>query len=76
MLNPDGVVNGRYAQHYLEPVYFFESHRCSLAGNDLNRQWKYPSATLSPTIYWTKMLWQHLIKSGKQVLVGFSDLIS
>ena len=29
MLNPDGVINGNY--------------RCSLAGCDLNRRWKYPS---------------------------------
>ena len=29
MLNPDGVINGNY--------------RCSLAGCDLNRQWKNPS---------------------------------
>ena len=29
MLNPDGVINGNY--------------RCSLAGCDLNRRWKFPS---------------------------------
>jgi hypothetical protein len=29
MLNPDGVINGNY--------------RCSLAGVDLNRRWKFPS---------------------------------
>lgn len=32
MLNPDGVVNGNY--------------RCSLAGCDLNRRWKFPSKQL------------------------------
>ena len=32
MLNPDGVINGNY--------------RCSLAGCDLNRQWKTPSKVL------------------------------
>ena len=32
MLNPDGVVNGNY--------------RCSLAGCDLNRRWKFPSKML------------------------------
>ena len=42
MLNPDGVVNGNY--------------RCSLAGCDLNRRWKYPSRTLHPTIFNTKKL--------------------
>ena len=42
MLNPDGVINGNY--------------RCSLAGCDLNRRWKYPSPILHPTIYYTKRL--------------------
>lgn len=42
MLNPDGVINGNY--------------RCSLAGCDLNRRWKYPSEMLHPTIYHTKKL--------------------
>lgn len=42
MLNPDGVINGNY--------------RCSLAGCDLNRRWKYPSQLLHPTIYHTKKL--------------------
>lgn len=42
MLNPDGVVNGNY--------------RCSLAGCDLNRRWKYPSEILHPTVYHTKKL--------------------
>lgn len=42
MLNPDGVTNGNY--------------RCSLAGCDLNRRWKFPSKTLHPTIYHTKKL--------------------
>ena len=42
MLNPDGVINGNY--------------RCSLAGCDLNRRWKYPSEILHPTVYHTKKL--------------------
>lgn len=42
MLNPDGVINGNY--------------RCSLAGCDLNRRWKYPSQMLHPTIYHAKKL--------------------
>lgn len=42
MLNPDGVINGNY--------------RCSLAGCDLNRRWKYPSEMLHPTVYHTKRL--------------------
>lgn len=42
MLNPDGVINGNY--------------RCSLAGCDLNRRWKYPSEILHPTVYNCKKL--------------------
>jgi len=42
MLNPDGVINGNY--------------RCSLAGCDLNRRWKFPSKAIHPTIYFTKKL--------------------
>ena len=42
MLNPDGVINGNY--------------RCSLAGCDLNRRWKFPNKILHPTIYATKRL--------------------
>lgn len=42
MLNPDGVINGNY--------------RCSLAGVDLNRQWKSPNRHLHPTIYHLKNL--------------------
>lgn len=42
MLNPDGVAYG--------------SNRCSLAGCDLNRQWKKPSRTLHPTIYYAKAM--------------------
>jgi murein tripeptide amidase MpaA len=40
MLNVDGVINGNY--------------RCSLAACDLNRQFKDPSKTLHPAIYYTK----------------------
>lgn len=40
MLNPDGVVVGNY--------------RCSLAGQDLNRQWKEPIKHLSPEIHAAK----------------------
>lgn len=41
MLNPDGVA--------------FGNNRCGLAGVDLNRQWKKPSRTLHPTVYFTKV---------------------
>nr|XP_023658763.1 cytosolic carboxypeptidase 1 isoform X2 [Paramormyrops kingsleyae] len=46
MLNPDGVVNG--------------NHRCSLSGEDLNRQWQRPNPDLHPTIFHAKGLLQYL----------------
>ncbi|XP_048829590.1 cytosolic carboxypeptidase 4 [Brienomyrus brachyistius] len=55
MLNPDGVISG--------------SHRCSLSGMDLNRQWVKPDATLSPTIYHTKGLLSYLASVGRSPLV-------
>ena len=42
MLNPDGVIIGNY--------------RCSLSGQDLNRQWFAPSSRLFPEIHGTKMM--------------------
>jgi hypothetical protein len=56
MLNPDGVANG--------------SHRCGLAGTDLNRAWKNPCPQKSPTIFWTKMLWKYLVDNGHRPLVS------
>ncbi|KAM3722028.1 Cytosolic carboxypeptidase [Dirofilaria immitis] len=47
MLNVDGVVNG--------------SHRCSLAGVDLNRTWDKPSRLLHPAIYHSKAIIQYII---------------
>jgi murein tripeptide amidase MpaA len=61
MLNPDGVING--------------SHRCSLAGIDLNRQWKDPSRVLSPTIFWSKLLCRFVSKLEKPVMVR-SNLVA
>ncbi|XP_076847678.1 cytosolic carboxypeptidase 1 isoform X2 [Brachyhypopomus gauderio] len=55
MLNPDGVING--------------NHRCSLSGEDLNRQWQNPSAELHPTIYHAKSLLQYLSAVGRSPLV-------
>ncbi|XP_019410303.1 PREDICTED: cytosolic carboxypeptidase 1 isoform X1 [Crocodylus porosus] len=46
MLNPDGVING--------------NHRCSLSGEDLNRQWQNPNPDLHPTIYHAKGLLQYM----------------
>ncbi|XP_059192421.1 cytosolic carboxypeptidase 1 isoform X2 [Centropristis striata] len=55
MLNPDGVVNG--------------NHRCSLSGEDLNRQWQNPNPELHPTIYHTKSLLQYLAQIQRAPLV-------
>jgi len=58
MMNPDGVINGNY--------------RCSLAGCDLNRRWKYPSELLHPTVYHTKKLITNL--SHERYLAMYCDL--
>ncbi|XP_073321930.1 cytosolic carboxypeptidase 1 [Pagrus major] len=55
MLNPDGVING--------------NHRCSLSGEDLNRQWQNPNPELHPTIYHTKSLLQYLVHMQRTPLV-------
>ncbi|XP_057578043.1 cytosolic carboxypeptidase 1 isoform X2 [Hippopotamus amphibius kiboko] len=55
MLNPDGVVNG--------------NHRCSLSGEDLNRQWQSPNPDLHPTIYHAKGLLQYLAAVKRLPLV-------
>ncbi|KAH7693976.1 zinc carboxypeptidase, partial [Aphelenchoides avenae] len=60
MLNPDGVING--------------SHRCSLAGVDLNRVWDRPSATLHPTIHHTKGLIQYMVDVLKKVPYVLVDI--
>ena len=58
MLNPDGVINGNY--------------RCSLAGCDLNRQWKSPDSVLHPTIYAAKKMILEL--QAERDMVFFCDL--
>ncbi|XP_053319748.1 cytosolic carboxypeptidase 4 [Spea bombifrons] len=55
MLNPDGVING--------------NHRCSLNGEDLNRQWISPNCNLQPTIYHLKGLLYYLNSINKTPLV-------
>ncbi|XP_028658239.1 cytosolic carboxypeptidase 1 isoform X1 [Erpetoichthys calabaricus] len=55
MLNPDGVING--------------NHRCSLSGEDLNRQWQNPNPDLHPIIYHTKSLLQYLVAIRRTPLV-------
>lgn len=46
------------------------SHRCSLSGEDLNRQWQNPSPELHPTIYHTKSLLQYLAAIQRAPLVS------
>ncbi|KAG5849110.1 hypothetical protein ANANG_G00106540 [Anguilla anguilla] len=55
MLNPDGVINGM--------------SRCSLNGEDLNRQWMKPDSGLSPTIFHTKGFLYYLSSIGRTPLV-------
>uniref|UniRef100_A0A8D2JE85 Cytosolic carboxypeptidase 1 n=1 Tax=Varanus komodoensis TaxID=61221 RepID=A0A8D2JE85_VARKO len=55
MLNPDGVING--------------NHRCSLSGEDLNRQWQNPNPDLHPTIYHAKGLLQYMAAIKRLPLV-------
>ncbi|XP_069723351.1 cytosolic carboxypeptidase 4 [Phaenicophaeus curvirostris] len=55
MLNPDGVING--------------NHRCSLSGDDLNRQWLTPNSQFHPTIYHAKGLLYYLRSIGRAPLV-------
>ncbi|KAG8440676.1 hypothetical protein GDO86_006430 [Hymenochirus boettgeri] len=55
MLNPDGVING--------------NHRCSLNGEDLNRQWLSPKSNLQPTIYHLKGLLYYLKTINRTPLI-------
>ncbi|CAD6184727.1 unnamed protein product [Caenorhabditis auriculariae] len=55
MLNPDGVVNG--------------SHRCSLAGVDLNRTWDRPDEITNPEIFHAKGVIQYLCEKVKKPLI-------
>ena len=58
MLNPDGVINGNY--------------RCSLAGCDLNRRWKFPHKSIHPTVFFTKKLIKDLHR--ERGLIMYCDL--
>lgn len=58
MLNPDGVVNGNY--------------RCSLAGCDLNRRWKFPNKKIHPTIWHLKRMIRDLHQ--ERGVMMYSDL--
>jgi hypothetical protein len=60
MLNPDGVING--------------SHRCGLAGVDLNRVWDFPNQLLHPSIYHSKGLIQYIVDVLHKKPFVFVDL--
>lgn len=51
------------------------SHRCSLSGDDLNRQWLTPSSQLHPTIYHTKGLLYYLRSIGRAPLVSLFQVL-
>lgn len=52
------------------------SHRCSLSGDDLNRQWLTPNSQLHPTIYHAKGLLYYLRSIGRAPLVSlFQDFL-
>ncbi|VDM42669.1 unnamed protein product [Toxocara canis] len=59
MLNPDGVING--------------SHRCSLAGVDLNRVWDRPSPLLHPSVFHAKGVIQYVVDVLKKKPFVFVD---
>ena len=54
ILNPDGVVIGNY--------------RCSLSGQDLNRQWIGATSRVFPEIYYTKHMFRKTLDSRKVFL--------
>lgn len=60
MLNPDGVINGNY--------------RCSLSGQDLNRQWHMPCRNVHPTIAAFKHLMQAYQSRDESRIALFCDL--
>lgn len=51
------------------------SLRCSLSGDDLNRQWLTPSSQLHPTIYHAKGLLYYLCSIGRAPLVSLFQVI-
>jgi hypothetical protein len=78
MLNPDGVINGWYMLSILRVKFKSfnkgQSHRCSLSGKDLNRQWKDPNKLLYPTIYWSKRLVKQILSMGHVPMVCSQSL--
>lgn len=60
MINPDGVING--------------SHRCSLAGIDLNRVWDRPNEALHPEILASKAIIQYLCEVANKKPFAYVDI--
>jgi len=58
MLNPDGVIVGNY--------------RCSLSGQDLNRQWITPMSKVHPEIYAVKLMIKKTLESRD--IIMFCDI--
>jgi len=59
MINPDGVIFGNF--------------RCTLSGQDINRQWKTPNEFLNPESFYLKNYIKNAAKSG-EVFEMFIDL--
>jgi len=57
MLNPDGVMIGNY--------------RCSMAGLDLNRQYRSPSRRITPSVYYLKKMIKSFSIGAKHTRVAF-----
>lgn len=60
MLNPDGVIVGNY--------------RCSLAGRDLNRNYRHPRRESFPTVFGVKTVIDELTQCGMEVGLEEVDL--
>lgn len=58
MLNPDGVIIGNY--------------RCSISGQDLNRQWITPLSKIHPEIYAVKLMIKKTLESRD--IIMFCDI--
>lgn len=69
--NTNTISSWRILQLFSFTLYslFCCSHRCSLSGEDLNRQWQNPNPELHPTIYHTKSLLQYLAHIQRAPLV-------
>lgn len=74
------IVSHKLCKSLLVPVFLLLclclcSHRCSLSGEDLNRQWQSPNPDLHPTIYHAKGLLQYLAAVKRLPLVSSNKLL-